>query len=238
MEMKQILFYLIIAVLVYLIYQFFFKDHTVADLQGMHNAKVAVSIAADKMPSSGGSNDYTFSVWMYVNNWNYSYGKEKIILKRVTSDSAKKPIPEISLGANSNDLNIKLTTYNSTDATADSTEDVCPVKNIPLQKWVHLLMTVNNRTCDIYIDGKLVKTCMLAGVAKLDNKGPLQLTPGGGFSGFTSKLRYYARAINPREAYEIYKEGFSDSWLGENASKYKLKLAFFSDGTEMNSWSI
>ena len=99
-------------------------------------------------------------------------------------------------------------------------------------------MSVNNRTYDVYIDGKLVSTWMLMGVAKLDNKGPLQLTPGGGFSGFTSKLRYYARSINPREAYEIYKEGFSDSWLGESTSKYKLKLAFFSDGSEMNSWSI
>mgnify|MGYP003311353823 CR=1 FL=1 len=74
MDTKQIIFYLIIAVIVYLVYNFFFKDHAVADLQGMHNAKVAVSIAADKMPSSGGSNDYAFSVWFYINNWNYNYG--------------------------------------------------------------------------------------------------------------------------------------------------------------------
>ncbi len=235
--MKQILFYAIIAVIVYLIYQFFFKDHSVADLQGMHNAKVVANIAADKMPSSGGSNDYTFSVWIYINNWNYNYGKEKIILRRAKADK-KSPMPELSLGANSNDLNIKITTFNSQDRSGGDTEDVCPVKNVPLQKWVHILTTVNNRTCDVYIDGKLVKTCMLAGVAKLDNTVPLQLTPDGGFSGFTSKLRYYARAINPREAYEIYKEGFSDSWLGETASKYKVKLAFFSDGQEMNSWTI
>ena len=70
MDTKQIIFYLIIAVIVYLVYNFFFKDHAVADLQGMHNAKVAVSIAADKMPSSGGSADYAFSVWFYINNWN------------------------------------------------------------------------------------------------------------------------------------------------------------------------
>ena len=238
MEMKQILFYLIIAVIVYLIYQFFFKDHTVVDLQGMHNAKVALPIAADKLPSSGGSNDYTFSVWMYINNWNYKYGKEKVIIKREDTTAKKNPIPEISLGANSNDLNIKITTHNSSDSTAGSQSNTCPIKNVPLQKWVHLLFTVNNRTADVYLDGKLVKTCMLEGVALLDDKGPLTLTPDGGFSGYTSKLRYYARSINPREAYEIYKEGFSDSWLGENASKYKVKLAFFSDGQEMNSWSI
>ena len=238
METKQILFYLIIAVLVYLIYNFFFKDHTVVDLQGMHNAKVSLPIDSKNLPSSGGSNDYTFSVWIYVNTWSEKYGQKKTILRRTTSDAEKNPIPEIYLKENTNDLMIKISTYASGNSGTKGNIDECPIKNIPLQKWVHILMAVNNRTNDVYIDGKLVKTCMLDGVAMLDKLGSLVLCPDGGFSGYTSKLRYYARAVNPREAYEIYKEGFSDSWLGESASKYKLKLAFFSDGTEMNSWSI
>ena len=238
METKQILFYLIIAVLVYLIYNFFFKDHSVVDLQGMHNAKVAFPIDSKNLPSSGGSNDYTFSVWIYVNTWSYQYGKPKVILRRTDSTADKNPIPEISLAGNTNDLQIKLGTYASGDSGAKGNVDTCNIKNIPLQKRVHILMAVNNRTNEVYIDGKLVKTCMLDGVAMLDSKGALVLCPDKGFSGYTSKLRYYARAVNPREAYEIYKEGFSDSWLGESTSKYKLKLAFFSDGTEMNSWSV
>ena len=237
METKQILFYLIIAVLVYLIYNFFFKDHTVVDLAGMHNAKVALPIQADKLPSSGASQDYTFSVWIYVNTWSYKYGKPKTIIKRSHTDGGG-PIPEIFLQGNTNDLMIKVSTYQSGSSGAGGNEDECSVKNIPLQKWVHILMSVNNRTNDVYIDGKLVSTCMLQGVGMNDKNASMVLCPDGGFSGYTSKLRYYARAVNPREAYEIYKEGFSDSWLGESASKYKLKLAFFSDGTEMNSWSI
>ena len=121
---------------------------------------------------------------------------------------------------------IKVSTYQSGSSGAGGNEDECSVKNIPLQKWVHILMSVNNRTNDVYIDGKLVSTCMLQGVGMNDKNASMVLCPDGGFSGYTSKLRYYARAVNPREAYEIYKEGFSDSWLGESASKYKLKLAF------------
>jgi len=222
---------------VYLIYNFFFKDHTVVDLAGMHNAKVALPIKADKLPSSGQSQDYTFSVWIYVNTWSYKYGKPKTIIKRSHSDGGG-PIPEMFLMGNTNDLMIKVSTYQSGSTGAGGNEDECTVKNIPLQKWVHILMSVNNRTNDVYIDGKLVSTCMLQGVGMNDKNASMLLCPDGGFSGYTSKLRYYARAVNPREAYEIYKEGFSDSWLGESASKYKLKLAFFSDGTEMNSWSI
>ena len=50
--------------------------------------------------------------------------------------------------------------------------------------------------------------------------------------------RELGKLLNRLKTHQIYKEGFSDSWLGESTSKYKLKLAFFSDGTEMNSWSI
>ena len=99
-------------------------------------------------------------------------------------------------------------------------------------------MTTQGRTLDVYIDGKLVKTCMLGGVAKMDPTAPLQLCPEGGFSGFTSKLRYYARSVNPREAYEIYREGFSDSWGGELVNRYKVKLSFFKDNNEVNSFSL
>ena len=140
METKQILFYLIIAVLVYLIYNFFFKDHTVVDLQGMHNAKVALPIDSKNLPSSGGSNDYTFSVWIYVNTWSYKYGQPKTILRRTDSTAEKNPIPEIYLEGNTNDLRIKLSTYSSGNSGAKGNTDQCNIKNIPLQKWVHILM--------------------------------------------------------------------------------------------------
>ena len=99
-------------------------------------------------------------------------------------------------------------------------------------------MTTQTRSVDVYIDGKLVKTCLLAGVAKLDSTAPLDVCPDGGFSGFIGKLRYYARSINPREAYDIYKEGYSDSWASESANKYKVKLSFFHDNNELNSLSF
>ena len=48
------------------------------------------------------------------------------------------------------------------------------------------------------------------------------LTPNGGFDGETSKFRYYSRTINPREAYEIYREGPGSNWLSDLLNQYKL----------------
>jgi hypothetical protein len=114
----------------------------------------------------------------------------------------------------------------------------CTVKNIPLQKWTHLLVSTAGRSLDVYIDGKLVKTCLLPGVAKMDPTAPLQLCADGGFSGFTSRLRYYSRSLNPREVYEIYKEGYSSSWFGEALNRYKLSVAFSKDNNEINRFEL
>ena len=57
-----------------------------------------------------------------------------------------------------------------------------------------------------------------------------------GFTGFLGSVRHYTRAIQPREAYAIYKEGYSGgNWLSDMFNKYKLKIAFMEDQKELNS---
>ena len=41
----------------------------------------------------------TRSFWIYVNNWNWQYGKEKVLLVRKSSDDTG---PKISLAENTN----------------------------------------------------------------------------------------------------------------------------------------
>jgi hypothetical protein len=80
---------------------------------------------------------------------------------------------------------------------------------------------------DIYIDGKLVRTCVLPGVAKIANNAPVYITPQGGFSGYTSNIHYYANALNPQEAYNIYRSGYGGSGID---FPYQLKIEYLKDG--------
>ena len=48
--------------------------------------------------------------------------------------------------------------------------DECVVNNIPLQKWVNLVVSQYNQTMDIYLDGQLVSSCVLKGFQKLEKK--------------------------------------------------------------------
>ena len=93
---------------------------------------------------------------------------------------------------------------------------------------------------DVYLDGKLVKTCILHGVAKNTNTSDVKVTPNGGFSGYLSKFKYIRNAVTPSEAYDIYKAGFGSSGtggLGNLFNKYRVKFAFVEDN-KVNSFEL
>tara|TARA_Y100001935_G_C16838419_1_gene282845 strand:- start:183 stop:461 length:279 start_codon:yes stop_codon:yes gene_type:complete len=91
---------------------------------------------------------------------------------------------------------------------------------------------------DSYIDGKLVKTSLLGGSPKIFGDTDIHICPGGGYDGYVAKVRYYARTLNPREVYELYKEGPSKSLFGNLLGKYKLKFAYYVDNKEEGALTI
>ena len=101
-----------------------------------------------------------------------------------------------------------------------------------------MIISLYGRSLDVYLDGKLVKTCVLPGPAKVYANQPVYVTPAGGFSGFTSNIRYWTTAKNPQEAYNIYKEGYGGSSLGNLFNKYRIKVAFLDDNVEKGSFEI
>ena len=88
-------------------------------------------------------------------------------------------------------------------------------------------MSLNGRSLDIYLDGKLVRTCVLEGVPRVDPKANIQLTPQGqGFDGFVSKFQFVSDSVNPQQAYNIYKKGY----------KYQKAGIIFSNLKDRNSY--
>ena len=202
-------------------------------LAGFNDAKKVTKIDAGKLAQSNASN-YAYSSWFYVDDWSYRYGEPKIILGRLDKDLL--PSPSIILGAIENNLKIETTVYpSSTSATTDHSTHTCNVDNVPIQKWVNVIVSLNGRTLDVYLDGKLVRTCVLPGVAKIANDAPVYVTPLGGFSGYTSSINYYANSLNPQEAYNIYRGGYGDFSMD---FPYRIKIEYLKDGQEKGSLTL
>jgi hypothetical protein len=257
MDIKKIIFGAVILIILYIFYTTVFSDKSKSSLVEMHSA-LNESIIRHTSLYGSGSTDYTYSFWIYINDYNQNYGEKKMILERKYSQAAQGVyyFPQIYLGENQNDIHFKISkpgaTVNSPtkdehcsekNMDFDAQNSKCVIRhheivvqNIPLQKWNHVIMTKAGSTIDIYIDGKLVKTSIMDGTAhKPDPETDITLTEKPGFAGYLSKVLYKAGAVNTREAYQMYKEGYGQGGIGSFFNRFKLKFAFLQDNQEKSS---
>ena len=240
MDLRTIVMWVVIVLIIYILYLWLFGDASRQSLAGLRDAKKELAVSGNSLPG-GSTSDYTYSIWVYVNNWNYRVGEQKIVFGRL--DGAGAVAPEVSFDATLNNLIVTLATYASPvdgkGGGSSTGSHTCTLENVPLQAWANIIMTVNNRTLDLYLDGKLVRTCVLPGVPKVGTGSDVFVTPGGGFGGFVSNFQYFARAVNPRQAYAIYREGpGTGSFVGDLFNRYRIKIAFLKDNSEVNSFEI
>jgi hypothetical protein len=76
------------------------------------------------------------------------------------------------------------------------------------------------------------------GVPKIVPGSSVKITPNGGFSGWTASFKYWPESVNPQKAWDIYKEGYGGSWLGNLFGKYSLKVSVVEGDTEETSITI
>ena len=238
----------------------FFSKLTGSDSSGdllgrSHDASTPTSIDAAHAPlSDQGDGAYGVQWWMFVKDWNYGFGKKKTIIKRPDITNSNITNPQISLHPTDNTLQVTVSIFPSgqdsgktTPAPAGhsgSTDDVftCDVPNIPLQTWFSVGATVFGRNLDIYIDGKLVKSCLLPGVPK-PAVGDIQVTPDGGFSGQICNFNHFSRMLTPGDAMNFWSAGTSCQTAGQTpaakATGYSVKFGVYdSTGKEVQEYSF
>ena len=226
---------IVVLLILYFLYLYFFSNSSDV-LVKLQDARAQSTVAPSSL-SAGVSSDYTFSIWFYINDWNYRIGREKVLFERRASKD-NKPAPSVTLGANTNNLSVGIETY-SPSGNGTTQTNTCQITDIPLQRWTCFIMSVNGRALDLYIDGKLVRTCVLAGPPKVYNNTPIHICPEGGFSGFVSNFEYLPKAISPSKAYDIYKDGYGGrSEIDSLFNKYRLKVAFVEGNKEVNSFEL
>ena len=243
MDVTRTLILIVLAAAVFYLLSGYLNSNK-ANLSSIKSATEPEVISASGIPSGKGSTNYSYSIWFYVNNWQFRFAESKTLLSRSSTNLGNVNNPLITLAPYENDININITTYPVSETAETSNVPVinpsCTVKNFPLQKWTNLIVSLNGRTSDIYLDGKLIRTCVLPGVPKIDPNADINITPDGGFSGWTSNVKYWANSLNPQEAYNIYKKGYGGSMglLGDLFNKYKIKVSYLVNNTEQGSFEV
>ena len=152
------------------------------------------------------------------------------------------PMPAVILGSIENNLAISLSCFppppqgdGQTSEGVNPITHTCAISNIPIQRWVNLLISCYGRTLDVYLNGKLVRTCLLPGIAYVKNNADVLITPLGGFNGWTSKFQYWPNSLNPQQAWNVYTAGYQNSLFG---SSYQLKVSIMENGSTQSSYTV
>ena len=91
-----------------------------AVMPDVRDASSTMSLSSSTITSSNFSNEYAVSFWVNIQDYNYNYGKEKVIMRRGAAGSGN---PEIVLAAKSNDLIVRVK-LQGTPSSVSSFEDI------------------------------------------------------------------------------------------------------------------
>lgn len=95
-----------------------------------------------------------------------------------------------------------------TDSGLLDSSPLCDLPEIELQRWVNITVCINGKTVDVYMDGKLARSCVLPSFFKVDAGGySAYLLAYGGFGGQISTTTMYDAALNPEQVYKNYMAG-------------------------------
>lgn len=241
---KMYIYIGLLVVIVIVLYRYVFsKKHKLTNytLDGQTETQISADTLNYDSSANTNSSNFCYSVWFYIQDWNYKYGDPKTLFSRGGKSESDNPCPMVNFDSYQNNLTVLMSIYpgssSSNGDTSQTTIHKCSISNIPIQKWTNLTISVLNRTLDIYLDGKLVRTCVMPGVPRVNSNTPLFLTPNGGFSGHTAKLQYWPTSCEPQRAWDIYKDGYGGGVLNL-FEKLKLKISFMENNVEVNSLTV
>lgn len=205
-------------------------------IKGMIDAKQMVTIPQD--PNMKGSIpvlrsrdqrdgiEFTWSVWLYINDLTYKEGQYRHIFHKGNDNinfggskvgmNFPNNAPGLYLGPKENSLVVVMNTFDTID------EEVV-IENIPVKKWVNVILQCDGQNLDVYINGTLARRHILSGVPK-QNYGDVYVAMNGGFDGYISELQYFNSDIGLARIHAIVSSGpnmkMTDSTLTESIPPY------------------
>jgi hypothetical protein len=169
--------------------------------------------------------DFSLTFWIYIKDINWRPSNDKFILSLGEAIGGKQSLLiylsaykygfHVRTNAMANSTDVRpLQDIGSTFKTAASTVPMsgnsptpCDINNIDLQKWVHVSVVSSAKTLDVYMDGKLARSCILPGNIYFPETYYLNLFAYNGFGGYISNLTAHDYPLNPEQIWTMYMSG-------------------------------
>lgn len=177
--------------------------------------------------------EFTWSLWVYIDDLDYRRGELKNVFVKGDNiyknsrdankyESNNDDYLDEELNNNINSPGLYLTPYDNkllfVFNTFESLVEKFEIGNIPMNKWVNVIIRCENKTIDVFLNSTFTKRYILNSLPK-QNYNNVYIGKNGGFAGFVSNLWYFNHAIGTQEISNIYKGGANTNLLNNKTSK-------------------
>jgi hypothetical protein len=171
--------------------------------------------------------EFSLTFWLYIKEINWQTSKNKFILSLGEQITGKQSLL-VYLSAYQYSLHVRTNaSSNNPDTRASEIDDIrstftetvpqiemsgnsskpCDINNVDLQKWLHVSIVSSSKTLDVYIDGKLARSCILPRNITFGTTTYLHLFAFNGFGGYMSNLTAHDYSLNPEQIWSKYMSG-------------------------------
>jgi hypothetical protein len=181
--------------------------------------------------------EFTWSVWLLIESISTNSNLYQHIFSKGNSNLQSDGLifpnnaPGLYLTPNKNELVVIMNTY-------DVINEEIVISDIPINKWLNVIIRCQNNTLDVYINGTIARSINLVGVPK-QNYGDVYVALNGGFDGNISNLWYYNYALGTSAIQKIASTGPNTTLVNSNSSSdnsdyLSLKWFFAGSGDTYN----
>jgi hypothetical protein len=177
--------------------------------------------------------EFTWSVWIYINDLQYQSGQYRHIFhkgnNKILQNGMNFPnnAPGLYIAPDTNALHLIMNTF------TEINEEIV-ISDIPMNKWVNVIIRCENTTLDVYVNGTISRSLQLSGVPK-QNYGDVFMALNGGFDGFISNLWYFGYALGTAAIQNLVHQGPNTTQANSSNINYKksdyLSLKWYFTGS-------
>lgn len=206
-------------VLIFVLYYFLYSDGTTVLSNKLDLSIQQPNIPVATLGSSATSPRYSLEMWMYVYNFN---GQPNYIISR----DAKPPAAAAGAAAAATVKNIGIKIDGASPkltveyASSGAKKEQLITDNLPLQTWVHLIVSVDNTFVDVYMNGKLIKSFK----DTIDAPSSTSDIAYGQVNCYLAKLVRTTEATDPQTAWDSYSAGNGENPLAKYLASFGLSV--------------
>jgi len=141
-----------------------------------------------KLPSSvnrPAGIEFSYTGWLRIDDFTYRVGTPRVIFVKGSADLSTA-CPALLIDANTNTLLVKVDTFGA--------QETIPIVSVPIKKWLHVAININQESVDVYINGILYAHHILTHLPK-QNTATVLLSPDGGFAGKIVRVEYHPQVL-------------------------------------------